>query len=338
MPHIKNALIRYRIIDRCLRNKYKPFPTKKDLREACEEALFGSVYGDNICDSTIEKDMFAMKMEHDAPIKYSKRNGGYFYEDPNFSINDIPLTDDDLSAIKFALSTLMQFREVEMFKQFGSAMDKIVDRVSITSGSDGEDVGKYVQFETAISLGGNEFLTPLLDAIRNKFNVNFNYGSFISGNAKLRSCLPLLLKEYRNRWYLISFDNNKNTIITYALDRMSDLTITTELNTKAFSFDADAYFKYVVGISVDNSSKPQEVILKANTVAAKYLQSQPLHFSQKLIKEENDTSTLSLEVMVSEELIRLLLSFAGEIEIMKPQSLRKIILERVSKMQMSHNN
>lgn len=338
MPHIKNALIRYRIIDRCLRNKYKPFPTKKDLREACEEALFGSVYGDNICDSTIEKDMFAMKMEHDAPIKYSKRNGGYFYEDPNFSINDIPLTDDDLSAIKFALSTLMQFREVEMFKQFGSAMDKIVDRVSITSGSDGEDVGKYVQFETAISLGGNEFLTPLLDAIRNKFNVNFNYGSFISGNAKQRSCLPLLLKEYRNRWYLISFDNNKNTIITYALDRMSDLTITTELNTKAFSFDADAYFKYVVGISVDNSSKPQEVILKANTVAAKYLQSQPLHFSQKLIKEENDTSTLSLEVMVSEELIRLLLSFAGEIEIMKPQSLRKIILERVSKMQMSHNN
>jgi predicted DNA-binding transcriptional regulator YafY len=338
MPHIKNALIRYRIIDRCLRNKYKPFPTKKDLREACEEALFGSVYGDNICDSTIEKDMFAMKMEHDAPIKYSKRNGGYFYEDPNFSINDIPLTDDDLSAIKFALSTLMQFREVEMFKQFGSAMDKIVDRVSITSGSDGEDVGKYVQFETAISLGGNEFLTPLLDAIRNKFNVNFNYGSFISGNAKQRSCLPLLLKEYRNRWYLISFDNDKDTIITYALDRMVDLTITTEINTRAFSFDADAYFKYVVGISVDNTSKPQEVILKANTVAAKYLQSQPLHFSQKLINEENEASTLSLEVMVSEELIRLLLSFAGEIEIMKPLSLRKIILERVSKMQISHKN
>jgi predicted DNA-binding transcriptional regulator YafY len=338
MPHIKNALIRYRIIDRCLRNKYKPFPTKKDLREACEEALFGSVYGDNICDSTIEKDMFAMKMEHDAPIKYSKRNGGYFYEDPNFSINDIPLTDDDLSAIKFALSTLMQFREVEMFKQFGSAMDKIVDRVSITSGSDSEDVGKFVQFETAISLGGNEFLTPLLDAIRNKFNVNFNYGSFISGNSKQRSCLPLLLKEYRNRWYLISFDNDKDTIITYALDRMSDLTITTEVNTKAFSFDADAYFKYVIGISVDNTSKPQEVILKVNTVAAKYLQSQPLHFSQKLILEENETSTLSLEVMVSEEFIRLLLSFAGEIEIVKPQSLRKIILERVSKMQMTHKN
>ena len=39
MPHIKNALLRYRIIDKCIRNKYKPYPSKQDLREACEEAL-----------------------------------------------------------------------------------------------------------------------------------------------------------------------------------------------------------------------------------------------------------------------------------------------------------
>ena len=88
MPHIKNALIRYRIIDRSLRNKYRPYPSKRDIRELCEEALFGSVEGQNICDSTIEKDLFAMRLEHDAPIKYSKRDGGYYYTDPEFSIND----------------------------------------------------------------------------------------------------------------------------------------------------------------------------------------------------------------------------------------------------------
>ena len=107
MPQIKNAIIRFRIIDRCLRNKYKPFPTKSDLRTACEEALYGSEDGANICDSTIEKDMFAMKMEHDAPIKYSKRDGGYYYADEDFSINDIPLSEDEIDAIKFATNTLI---------------------------------------------------------------------------------------------------------------------------------------------------------------------------------------------------------------------------------------
>ncbi len=94
MPHIKNALIRFRIIDKMIRNKYRPYPTKRELREACEESLYGSISGEHICDSTIEKDLFNMKMEHDAPIKYSKREKGYFYENPDYSINDIPLSED----------------------------------------------------------------------------------------------------------------------------------------------------------------------------------------------------------------------------------------------------
>ena len=153
MPHIKNALIRYRIIDKCLRNKYKPFPSKRDLREACEESLFGSVDGSHICDSTIEKDMFAMKMEHDAPIKYSKREKGYYYEDPDFTINEIPLTGNDLEAISFAAKTLSQFRDVDMFQQFGDAIDKIVDSVNI---SQDEDAQQYIQFETVSSVGGRD--------------------------------------------------------------------------------------------------------------------------------------------------------------------------------------
>ena len=58
MPHIKNALIRFRIIDKMLRNKYKPFPSKNEMREMCEESLYGSTTGNHICDSTIEKDLF----------------------------------------------------------------------------------------------------------------------------------------------------------------------------------------------------------------------------------------------------------------------------------------
>jgi hypothetical protein len=108
MPHIKNALIRYRIIDRMIRNPYKPYPSKGDLREACEESLFGSTYGEHICDSTIEKDLFAMRMEHDAPIKYSRKHEGYFYEDPEYTINDIPLSEDELDSIRFAVQTLQQ--------------------------------------------------------------------------------------------------------------------------------------------------------------------------------------------------------------------------------------
>jgi predicted DNA-binding transcriptional regulator YafY len=332
MPHIKNALIRYRIIDRCIRNKYKSFPTKQELREACEEALYGSSDGANICDSTIEKDMFAMKMEHDAPIKYSKRNGGYYYEDPNFSINDIPLTEEDLNAIKFAANTLLQFRDVDMFRQFGSAIDKIVDRVSIAPNPEDRELVDYVQFETAVSSGGNEYLPNLLDAIRNNLKVSFDYGSFISGATKNRIVSPLLLKEYRNRWYLISFDETKKDIITFGLDRMQNLVITNQSFSKPTAFKAEDYFLYSVGITAKSKSKPEKVVLEAENIAAKYIETQPFHASQKVIKKGTKTTQFELKVLISEELIRGILSFAGEITVLKPEILRKNVVDRLKIM------
>lgn len=332
MPQIKNAIIRFRIIDRCLRNKYKPFPTKSDIRTACEEALFGSEDGANICDSTIEKDMFAMKMEHDAPIKYSKREGGYYYTDEDFSINDIPLSEDDIDAIKFATNTLIHFRDSAMFKQFGFAIDKIFDRVNISPDPNAADIGSFVQFEVGVSAQGNEFLAPILNAIRGKNIIHFDYESFVNGKKKSRRVVPLLLKEYRNRWYLISFDIDKETIITYALERMEDVIMSKKVYNDPIDFNAEKFFKNAVGITASDSASPEKVYIKADNVAAKYIESQPFHHSQKIEKKGKNKTLFSMEVLISEELIRSLLSYAGEVEVLEPLNLKEMMVQRLVEM------
>lgn len=327
MPHIKNALIRYRIIDKCIRNKYNPFPSKRDLREACEESLFGSIDGEHICDSTIEKDLFSMRMEHDAPIVYSKAERGYFYEDSDFSINDIPLTENDLEAISFAAKTLMQFKDVEMFKQFGSAIDKIVDRVAV---SQTEEAEQFIQFESTASDGGSEFLSPILEAIKQKVWIEFEYASFVSGELKPRKVIPLLLKQYANRWYLISFDDSKKDYITYALDRIEELNVTTEKSTEPIDFNPDNYFKHAIGITSGNS-EPENISLKVKPIAAKYLDSLPFHASQRVKELKDDFVIFSLYVNVSEELIRAIMSYGGEIKVVEPKTL-KLELQRRAKL------
>jgi predicted DNA-binding transcriptional regulator YafY len=330
MPHIKNALIRYRIIDRLLRNKYKPFPSKQKLKEACEEELFGS-QGTNICNSTIEKDMFAMKMEHDAPIKFSKKHGGYYYEEPDFSINDIPLSEDELSSIRFAVNTLQQFKEVPFFQQFGNAIDKIVDRVAIGDNQDSE-INRFIAFESSVSVGGNEHLPLFLEAIRSRKKVFFTYASFVKGIEKPRKVSPLFLKEYRNRWYLISFDSAKNDIITYALDRVQDPMITEDEATLPTDFSPNEYFQDTIGITA-YKGEAEKIRIRANQIAAKYIASQPFHTSQVLISEKNEEAVFELKVLISEEFIRVILGYGGEIEILEPASLRKTISERVQNMQ-----
>lgn len=331
MSQIKNALIRYRVIDRCLRNEFAPFPTKEILRRACEEVLYGEETGSNICDSTIEKDLFAMRMEHDAPIKYSKREKGYFYEDKNFSIQNSPLNSTDIDAIKMAANTLLQFRETSLFKQFGFAIDKIFDRVHMDENPLSADLEQMVQFETATSAKGSEFLSPLVDAIRHKKLVYFEYESFVSGKRKPRKVYPLLLKEYRNRWYLISHDLVKDSITTYALERMAELTVSDDIFSGQIRFDSKRFFQHAIGITA-NENLPEHVVFKAENVAAKYIESQPFHPSQKTIKEGKNRTTFSMEVLVSEELVRSLMSFGGEVEVVEPQSLRQTIRDRVLKL------
>jgi predicted DNA-binding transcriptional regulator YafY len=327
MPQIKNALIRFRIIDRCIRNQYKPYPSKLEIREACEDALYGTSDGENICDSTIEKDLFAMRMEHDAPIKYSKRHGGYYYTDPAFSMNDIPLTEDDIEAIKFATKTLSQFKDMAMFQQFGFAIDKIVDRVTIAADPSDKTIADFVQFDTPIRLGGSEFLSPLLSSIRKSTAVFFDYESFQSQTRKARKVLPLLLKEYSNRWYLLSFDVSKEAIITYALDRMYELQESEEILRCPIDFKPEQFFRHAIGITASNG-QPDVVEFKADNVAAKYIASQPFHATQTVVKEGKNKTTFEMTVFVSEELIRSLLSYGGEVEVVKPDALREQLAKR----------
>jgi len=219
-----------------------------------------------------------------------------------------------------------------MFRQFGNAIDKIVDRVSISSNPNDKDLNHFVQFESAVSSGGNEYLPGILDAIRNNLIITFDYTSFVSGKTKKRVVFPLLLKEYRNRWYLISYDRSKEGIITYALDRMADLIVTEESGSRPSDFNADNYFKYAVGITADNESEPESIIFKADNVAAKYIESQPFHTSQRVLKSGKNRTTFEMKVLVSEELIRSFLSYGGEIEILSSLPLRENIIKRLRAM------
>ncbi|MBT5438449.1 MAG: WYL domain-containing protein, partial [Flavobacteriales bacterium] len=189
----------------------------------------------------------------------------------------------------------------------------------------------YIQFESATSIGGNEFLPLLLEAIQRKKQVWFLYTSYIKAEEKPRKVSPLFLKEYRNRWYLISFNAKQKEIRTYALDRMDTPKLLEEETHYPGDFDAENYFKHSMGIT-SYKGKSSKIILKANTIAARYISSQPIHESQEIEEETKEFSLFVLTLLISEELIRTILSYGGEIEILEPIELRKVIQERISGM------
>ena len=343
MPANKYALLRYRIIDRCLTNPGKPFPTKEDLREACEEALYGS-NGEHISISTIEKDLWAMRNETElgylAPIEYHRDERGYHYTEEGYSINDVQLNDDDLDAIRFATKTLIQFRDLPIFQQFDQALGKIADRLAVAPDLDTRGMNEFIQFESTPHAAGSEHLAPLLQAIRSRRVIHLDYQKFTATQSppSTYALHPHLLKEYRNRWYLLAWDPLKAQMRTFGCDRITAVAIQSEEKFQPQSeFNAQSYFQHALGITVIGDGAPEQVTFECDLRLAKYLRSQPLHHSQQL-DESSDQALVTLTVMPTFELLQWLQAHASEITVLKPAHVREAIrstLEAAWKRQQS---
>ena len=163
MPKNKEALIRYRVINRCFIEK--TYVTKQELKEACERAL--DIYP--IGERTIDADINAMRYDeglgYNAPIKIDRVNKTYYYDDPNYSIDNIPLNEEELDSIVFASKLLEQFKDVEIFKTFTGSVQKLVDAINVYRHNTEETYSNFIEFEKVEEQKGTEFIESLMDAV-----------------------------------------------------------------------------------------------------------------------------------------------------------------------------
>ncbi|HAA00665.1 MAG TPA: hypothetical protein DEP18_00370 [Flavobacteriales bacterium] len=323
MPANKEAYIRYRIIDSCLRNKQRPFPTLGELAEKCEEVL-----GKTFSESTIQKDIYAMRFDQglgfEAPIEYSKLHKGYSYTDESYSISSIPLKEEELVAIEFAAGILQQFTGVGLMGKFDEAITKIMESVNISRAMGEDNSSRIVQVEHHHTEIDPSLLETITQCIINKKVIRFNYHSFGSGKRSVKTLHPYLLKEYRNRWYVIGWSSGDKDMRTFGLERITEAELIKEKYYRHTDFDPDAYFKYSFGITVGDN-KPEEIILEFKGYEKLYVKSQPLHSTQKTIKESDQSLVIALQVIPSPELTMAIRSYGAEVKVIKPAWLAKEI-------------
>ena len=132
MPVSRNALIRYKTIDTCLRNRFRKW-TLEDLVDACSDALYEYEGIDKgISKRTVQMDIQLMRSEklgYNAPIVV-KDHKYYTYEDPEYSITNTPLSEQDLKVMSEAVELLKQFNGFSYFSGMGDIISRLEDHVT----------------------------------------------------------------------------------------------------------------------------------------------------------------------------------------------------------------
>lgn len=346
MPINKHALIRYRTLDKCFSNFARRYYIE-DLIQACNDALYQHTGKDKYADPLnpgisrrqilVDIDFMESDAGWGALIDRVKdgRRVYYRYEDPKYTINNQPITDEEMVKLRETMLMLSRFKGLPQFEWMESLLTNLEDKFHLQGAS-----------ESVISMDGNayatgiEHLSALFNAIINKTPLLIDYVTF-DGTRYYWEIHPYHIKQYNNRWFLIGLNNDEyRNLTTLALDRIvSYRQATTSYIKNSNIEDFDDYFEDIVGVSFPPDRKIEKVLLKFSLGRFPYIVSKPIHGSQKIVSTQD--GLIALDIIPNRELESIILSFGDDVEVVEPVSLRNAIAQKIrnlfSKYASMHN-
>ena len=342
MPINKDALRRFRIIDRLLADPNQDYTTGDILRAVNRTCTKVSL-------RMIQKDILAIEDEFGKVIERNKGGRGTVrYKDQSQPVFYQELTSDEEEMLREVLASLGQFDGLDNFTWL-------------------DLLKKKLQFKTAkkvaplISFSKNEglqipdtLLCRLFTAISRRKVIQIRYKAF-SGQKKEYTVYPYQLKQFNDRWFLLctplandEFPYNPEFIATFALDRMdSKFDYVEEKPSIDCQVDFNDRFNQIIGVTLKEDAEVEEVIFAVEKDSLPYVQTKYLHNTQMQIGGEweeelrdkyptlGECTFFSIECRPNHELYSRFASYSDQIILLKPKYMRD---ELRRKMEASANN
>jgi len=329
MPANKNALIRYKTIDNCLRKRYRRW-TLEDLVEACSEALYdmeGISKGVSV--RTVQGDIQMMrsdKLGYNAPIEVYDHKY-YRYADSDYSIMDMPMSQNDYEVMQEAVDMLRQLEDFEQFSEMADVVRRLQDKLAISQ----NNRKPIIHFDSVPNLKGIRLLNPLYNHIARKQTLRIMYQSFSARNPTEFIICPYLLKEFRNRWFLFGSKASNLLLYNLALDRIQSVEPVDVPFRENPDFDPEHFFDDVIGVSKNIKNTPRRIKFWASREQSKYIKTKPLHRSQQLIREnpEDGSCIFRIDVVINVEMYSVFMTYGPGIRVIYPKSAVKYMRDKL---------
>jgi predicted DNA-binding transcriptional regulator YafY len=324
----KNPYLRYRIINACFINRQKPYHTITELIETMDKNDIV------VSQRSIESDLQAMRYDerlaYHAPIEYCRRNHGYYYTDAGYSIDKLPLSEDDIEAFDMIVESFQRFKGAQVLSQVEGLFDKLGKVAGQLKAKKSKLAYTPVLFERMPYYKGIEHFDVLHQAILRQTPLRIRYKRFEHEQAKEHILHPYLLKEYKFRWYLLCYSETRRRKLILALDRMEHIASLRVAFKPYKGAEVQKYFDHTIGVTI-TPHHVTDIRLWCSPSQGNYIKTQHLHTTQRIISDTADGLVISLQLIPNYELLQLLLAFGPEVKVLEPLSLRdeiKTMLEK----------
>jgi len=277
--------------------------------------------------------MRSNKLGYEAPIVVVDKKY-YTYADKDYSITNSPLNQQDLQVLTEVSGLLKQFKGFSHFTDVNEMVSKLEDKIYTQK----THSAPVIDFEKNDNLKGLEWIEVIRKAIVAKRTLCVTYQSFKAREASTFCFSGYLLKEYRNRWFVLGKSHQRHgPLLTLALDRIQTIEEHADDYRENTELDLTTYYDDVLGVTKTPGQRDCVVIFWIDAANAPYVITKPLHHTQQLLREDETGKIFSIKVILNFELERELLGFGAKMRVLSPRILVKQIKAQLWKALEGYN-
>ena len=280
---------------------------------------------------SIQRDLEFMRDRLDLPLKYDPLKRGYHYTAEVTSFPTMHITEGELVALVIAEKALEQYRGTQFEKPLLSAIRKIEQSLPDTISLNLADIEHTISFRTrAEPILNLEIFDALAKATASRRQLQLTYRKAGNRERETRLVDPYHLANINGEWYLFAFDHARKDIRTFVPARVSAVKQTGKTFPRPQKFSLEKRLRDSFG--VHSGDGQFDVLLRFNARVADYVREKKWHESQQLRELKNGGVELSMKLSSLIEIERWVLSWGGDVEVLKPRELIATVREAAKKI------
>ena len=340
MPVNKDAMARYRIIDRMLADPHHDYTTEQIMKAVAKECP-------TVTKRMIQKDIKALEEEFNKElVRNAGGRGTVKYADQSEPLFFQELTSDEEELLREALRSLGQFEGLDNF----TWLELLRKKLEMPQEKNERPFISFFKNEL-LQIPGN-LLGQLFSAISRKKVIRFGYRKFADKNRPFESVTvyPYQLRQYNNRWFLLcnpvgneQYPFVPDMLYNYALDRMDGkVEYVEEMAFIDTPVDIDARFNEIIGVTYQNNVPLQDIYFAVKPQSVNYVLTKYLHPSQDEVNAQTekelkakypslkDCKFFFISCRPNIELYALFASYRDAIVVVEPTSVRYTLESYIS--------
>lgn len=277
---------------------------------------------------TVARDMDFLRDEERAPLAYDDARHGFRLTDETYTLPPVRISRKEAFSFALARKLLAHYEGTPLHLDMRSVLDKIAESlegdITIEPNWLSEHVGVLPEDRVRFD---PEVWAQLACCVERREAIRATYQTF-DGRVSEYELHPYHLLAYHGNWYLMAWNVEKKRVATFALSRFRRIAATGQVYTRAAEFSPETYARQAFGIV--GGEQPIRVRLLFEPKLAVYITERQWHPSQEFRARADGRIEMRLETTGRKELVRWVLSWMPDVEVLAPKSLRERIKEKLA--------